>query len=167
MADIDGLHVYRTATEWGPYARVNEEAVPPSSPGEFTDTTVWSETTFWYEIRALFSDGSEVAIAGSPAGVTTGGHLALRLFAPSPNPCRAAARIQFDLPDGAAPVWLAVHNVRGQLVRTVFRGRLARGRHVLTWDGLDLRGMPTSSGVYFVMLEAGTSVRTRKLLLVK
>jgi len=164
LSAVDGFNVYRATAEWGPFTRVNEEAVPPSSPGEFADSTVWSETTFWYELRAVFSDGSEVAIAGSPASVTTGGHLALRLFAPSPNPCRTIARIQFDLPDEAAPVRLAVYNVRGQLVRTVFRGRLARGRHVLTWDVRDERGLRASSGAYFIRLETSARTATQKIL---
>ena len=62
------------------------------------------------------------------------------------------------------PVTLSVYNVRGQLVRTVFRGRLARGRHVLTWDGRDERGLRASSGAYFIRLETSARTATQKIL---
>jgi hypothetical protein len=46
-------------------------------------------------------------------------------------------------------------------------GRLAAGRHAVVWEGLDSRGEPVGSGVYFARLSAGDRMITHKVLLVR
>jgi alpha-tubulin suppressor-like RCC1 family protein len=164
LTDIDGFNVYRGTSRDGPFSRANEDVIVPSTPGSFEDTDVWPETTFCYELRALLTDGSEDVVDTPLACVTTGGRLAAKLYPAHPNPLTSRTSIQFDLPDEVAPVRLAVYNVRGQLVRTIFGGRLARGRHVLTWDGRDERGLRASSGAYFIRLETSARTATQKIL---
>jgi hypothetical protein len=67
LADVTGFNVYRATEEDGPYAKLNAEPLSAGSPGSFEDTTIWPETTFWYEVRALLVDGTEDAVTGSPA----------------------------------------------------------------------------------------------------
>jgi hypothetical protein len=164
LAGIEGFTVARAVSQEGPFVPVTEEPVSPNSPGVFEDTTVWPETTFWYELRALFADGHEEAVSPSAAQVTTGGRLAVVLYPAAPNPFRGATSIQFDVPVDAADVRLAVYSARGQLVRTLVDGLVSRGRHAAAWDGRDESGAATSSGVYFVRLEIGREVRGQKLV---
>jgi hypothetical protein len=166
LSFIDGFDIYRGTSSAGPFAKVNEQMLLAVSPGEYEDGTVWPGTTFWYQLMAVPGD-SEGAVTESPVSVTTPGQLVAALHPPQPNPFRGETSVKFDVPPGAGRVKVTVYNIRGQLVRELFEGAPGSGRYVTPWDGRDLRGTPASSGVYFLMLEAGTNVRTRKLLLVK
>ncbi len=167
LAGIEGFNVYRALRPDGPFARVSEDPIAPSSPGEFEDATVWPGTTFWYELRALLWDGTEDVVGPALASATTGGALSLRLFPVRPNPTAAASQLLFDVPNTTGPVRLAVYNVRGELVKTLLDGHVERGRHETSWDGTDRSGSAVSAGVYLVRLEAEGQVRTAKTLLVR
>jgi hypothetical protein len=41
------------------------------------------------------------------------------------------------------------------------------GDHTVSWDGLDERGTRPATGVYFLQLEAGGQVQTRKIVLTR
>jgi len=83
-----------------------------------------------------------------------------------PNPFNPTTTIALDLPR-AADVRVRLYNLRGALVRVLADGRLAEGRHQLTWDGRDDDGNPVASGVYFVETRALQEVRLAKLTLVR
>jgi hypothetical protein len=167
LSGIYGLNVYRAVAAEGPFSRINDELLPPSSPGYYEDATVWPETTFRYELRALVADGHEETVGASAARVTTGGRLTAVLYPAVPNPFGHATAVQFDVPDEGEAVRLGVYNVRGQEVRCLVDGPMPRGRHSVVWDGRDESGAATSSGVYFVRLEAGREVRGQKLVVTR
>jgi hypothetical protein len=52
-------------------------------------------------------------------------------------------------------------------VRTLVDGFVPAGDHEATWDGLDDRGAPAASGVYFYRLRVGDAIETRRMVLVK
>ncbi len=156
LAGIEGFDVYRATSPDGPYRKVNQTLLPASSPGSFEDWTIWPETTFWYELRAVMGDGGEDVMEGSPVAVTTDGKLASALRAPSPNPFTTETAIEFDVPNHVGAVALTIYNVRGQRVAELASGSLDRGRHTARWDGTTSTGEQVPSGVYFVRLEAGS-----------
>jgi len=167
LGDITGFNVYRAIEEEGPFELVNESLLDPETPGSFTDTTTWPQTTFWYEVRALYASGEEDIVAGSPARVSTEGRLALRLFPLWPNPTSGSTSISFDIPDHSGAVHLFIYNVRGQLVRTVLDGPVERGRHEESWDGSDDRGQPVASGVYFARLMVDGRADDQKVMVLR
>jgi hypothetical protein len=167
LADVRGFVVYRATSADGPFLRLNAEPIAAVSPCEFEDDAVWPETTFWYEPRSILSDGSEDAVGDVPTSITTGGQLALRLYAPYPSPCRSTTSVQFDLPDYAVGTKLAVYNLQGRLVRTLVDGLVEQGRHSVTWDMTDAHRAPLPSGVYFLRLEADGRVDERKLVVLR
>ena len=167
LAEIETFHICRATSPEGPFVRINDEPLAPSSPGLFEDTTTWPQTTFWYELRALLWDGSEDVVGHSVATVSTGGRLATELYHARPNPSAGATVIQFDVAEHLGPVRLAIYNARGQLVRRLRDGPTDRGRHAVRWDGCDERGAPTASGVYFARLEVGGQASTRKILILR
>jgi hypothetical protein len=59
-------------------------------------------------------------------------------------------------------VTLSVYNVLGQQVSILVQGEQESGYHEVRFDGSNL-----ASGVYFYRLQAGTSVETKKLLLLR
>jgi hypothetical protein len=164
LNEITGFHVYRATAEEGPFTRVNEDVLPPQSPGSYEDATVWPETAFWYEVRAVFGDGSEDVVGGYSAMVTTGGRLALRLYPAYPNPSRGGTMLRFDVPSHAGDVFLDVYSADGRRVRSLVSGPWDRGRHELVWDGQDKSGRTAASGVYFVRLVVDGESEARKVL---
>ena len=83
-----------------------------------------------------------------------------------PNPFNPDTRIDFDLPQSSR-VALAVFNVLGRKVKTLINEQMPAGTHTVVWDGREDNGNPVASGVYLYRLETGSSVFTRKMMLLK
>ena len=88
------------------------------------------------------------------------------LYAPKPNPFRAALTIRYSLA-AEGRVTLRVHDLTGRVVRTLADGVLRPGRHSLNWSGTDDRGRELARGVYFCRFKAGDHREVKKLLLTR
>ncbi len=110
----------------------------------------------YYDVLPMALVG--VAPAGRPA--------ALSLAPPRPNPVTAGALLRFEL-SAPSRVRLALHDVTGARARTLLDGERGAGRHDLRWDGRDGAGRALPPGMYFLRLEAGTEVRTRRVAVVR
>jgi len=84
------------------------------------------------------------------------------LSPPAPNPFGAITRLEYALP-ASIPITLAVYDVAGQRVETLFEGTHPAGRFVVQWDGRSSTGA-LPPGVYFVRLEALSFTMTEKLV---
>jgi flagellar hook assembly protein FlgD len=60
-----------------------------------------------------------------------------------------------------------VYDLAGRHVRTLADRVCEPGQHEVTWDGRNERGERVGSGVYFLRLEDGHSVSSKKLVLLK
>ena len=83
-----------------------------------------------------------------------------------PNPFNLATTIEYALA-GPGHVRLELVDILGRPVRILVDEAQLSGRHVLAWDGTDDTGMPVSSGVYFSVLKMGSSIASRKMVLLK
>jgi hypothetical protein len=86
-----------------------------------------------------------------------------------PNPFRAgftATRISYELP-AASLIKIAVYNLNGQLMRSLFEGPQSAGRYVVSWNGQTHSGEPAASGVYLIRMEADKFVATRKIVVAR
>jgi hypothetical protein len=83
-----------------------------------------------------------------------------------PNPFNPETTIQYNLAE-AGDVTLHIYNVVGQVVRTLVAERQSAGRYRVQWSGMDDRGVPVSSGIYFYEIRAGKNKDVRKLMLLK
>ncbi len=79
----------------------------------------------------------------------------------SPNPFNASTVARFEMRD-ASQVKLAIYDIVGREAAVLAEGFYPAGEHQAVWDA---SGM--ASGVYFARLQAGSAVRTQKLLLLK
>ncbi len=95
-----------------------------------------------------------------------GGAAVASLARPFPNPAGPGVSLAVTVPR-EADVTLRIYDVRGALVRTLADERLGAGRHERRWDGRDDGGRAVAGGVYFARMEAGGTVDTRKLALVR
>jgi flagellar hook assembly protein FlgD len=57
---------------------------------------------------------------------------------------------------------LRIYNLNGRLVNVVFQGELETGTHEFQWNGTNY-----SSGVYFIKMQSGDFIKTRKMILLK
>jgi len=71
-----------------------------------------------------------------------------------PNPFNPRTALSFTLAS-AGDVDLAVYDVQGHLVATVFRGGLEAGTHSYMWNGRNEQGLAQPSGLYLARLRNG------------
>lgn len=84
-----------------------------------------------------------------------------------PNPANPNTTIPFILKE-AADVALRIFGDQGQLVRTVDLGKLAQGRHEVSWEGQDQAGQPVAAGTYLYRLEVnGIATSAKKVTLLR
>jgi hypothetical protein len=92
--------------------------------------------------------------------------LHVALFQNVPNPFNPATTISFAL-STPEKVELRVFDLQGHLVRSLFSGYKAAGRHNIVWTGDDGSGRQIASGVYMVRLTTSSDVQTRKMIMVR
>jgi len=84
-----------------------------------------------------------------------------------PNPFNPSTKIPVSVPF-TTHVELAVYNILGEEVRTIYSGTLAAGRHLFEWDGKDVNRKALSSGIYIYRLTTGKKVSLiGKMILLK
>jgi hypothetical protein len=83
-----------------------------------------------------------------------------------PNPFNPSTTIRYEIAKDQE-VRLAVYDVQGRLVRSLVNGVETEGVHQVAWNGIDDRGNPVSSGIYFVRLSGEGQVATAKIVLAK
>ena len=86
---------------------------------------------------------------------------AFTLYQNYPNPFNPSTRIEFSIPE-REHVRLEVFNILGQRVATLIDKELSPGQYSVVFNGAE-----KSSGIYFYRLASGTTVLTRKMILVK
>jgi hypothetical protein len=85
----------------------------------------------------------------------------------SPNPFNPVTKIAYTVPESAGRVRLTLHNVSGQVVRTLVDGHLPAGPRTAVWDGTDDSGRALATGIYFAKLAAGEEKAFTKMTLLK
>lgn len=106
----------------------------------------------------VFGSGTDVCMAEVTTTGIEGGEPSSPMLSVSPNPCSGAAVLGVNLPV-AATVELAVFDIAGRRVSTVFSGVLGAGTHNFPCS-LDLAG-----GLYLVRASAGDHVAVRKIII--
>jgi hypothetical protein len=164
--DLALYRVYRAATP--------DFAIGPETLAHSTTGTGWLDDTrpdpwnWFYRITAVDDAGLE----SDPA--SPGPHTAVpdpsdrpraALVRLAPNPARPPARVRYDVPAGGAEISLEIFDPQGRLVRTLVAGRVAGGRHEISWEGKDETGRRAPAGVYLCRLRAAGVERTARLTL--
>ncbi len=123
--------------------------------GDYSDSTTYKLVPLYEEDLIL----STVAIDNLvvPEGYTLGNY---------PNPFNPTTNISFRIPE-AQTVRLMIYNQLGQQVVTLLNQPLEAGNYEITWQGLDAKGRPVSSGLYFYRMLAGSEQLVGKMTYLK
>ncbi|MFO7607916.1 MAG: FlgD immunoglobulin-like domain containing protein [Candidatus Krumholzibacteriia bacterium] len=159
--DLAHFRVYRSADAGAP--------PQPTTLVHVTTGTAWHDPTpgFWYYLLTAVDTAGRESLPAAAVSAVPGSALAAGLRAVVPNPANPGAAVHFAVPAPGARVRVAVHDVRGRLVRVLADGWLAGGPHHRRWDGRDAAGRAAASGVYTVRMEGVPGPRVRKLTLVR
>ncbi|MFZ1946319.1 MAG: T9SS type A sorting domain-containing protein [bacterium] len=111
-------------------------------------------------------DGDITVVTACTAGAPKPGELALSLSQNTPNPFGGETSIRFTVPEKTR-VNLAIFDVTGRLVSSVYQQELAAGEYHATWTGKDSSGSRVSPGVYFVRLATPERSIEKKMVLVE
>ncbi len=83
-----------------------------------------------------------------------------------PNPFNGATSFCVSVPE-IGNAYIAVFDISGRLVKSVFAGPLGEGTYNFSWDGTDDEGRPAASGIYFYRLRHDSRILTRSMTLLK
>jgi hypothetical protein len=120
------------------------------------------------DLWGLQFGGTAVSVADPPADQAAS-ELAPHLSS-SPNPFNGSARFELVAPAGqpAANASLALYDLRGRRVVTLFTGVLASGEsRTVNWDSNDDAGRPVASGTYLARIEVGGRAATSRVTIVR
>lgn len=107
----------------------------------------------------ITSIGTGVDFGASPRAPTG-------LLPARPNPFNPSTALEFELA-ASSTFRLAIHDVRGRLVRVIASGSAPAGRSTYRWDGLTETGSDAGSGVYYAVLTLPTGRRSTAITLVR
>ncbi|MDX2474049.1 MAG: FlgD immunoglobulin-like domain containing protein [Candidatus Krumholzibacteria bacterium] len=156
------LYVHR---EQETTARVQVSAGPlPWGSMSFLDATAPDgPVDYWLELV----DDAGLKTWQGPLHVDGNGVLSNFSFAPGfPNPFRTETQLSYTLP-ATGTVRLAVHDLRGRLVRELVNGTENIGSHTVFWDGRDGAGARVAAGVYYARVVHDGIARSQKVVVMK
>ncbi len=92
-----------------------------------------------------------------------------QLFPNYPNPFNNRTIIPFKLKT-LSEIQIAIYDIRGRLIKTLFSGSKPAGRHKIVWNGKTDSGKEAASGVYYIVLKQNNTnlnMYTQKIVLLK
>jgi hypothetical protein len=110
--------------------------------------------------RHIATAGAPLAVGVDPLPRAVG---AVALAPASPNPSAEGMSLTFSLPRAGA-ARLALYDVRGRLVRSLFDGPAVAGETRVTWDGRDGAHASAAPGMYYARLTSLGEERTEKVV---
>jgi hypothetical protein len=115
--------------------------------------------------RVLHWLGTDLVAVDEP-GITAP-YLASRPIV-GPNPFNPLAHIKFTIGGtGTTQTDVALFDIQGRRVRTLWKGGMAAGAHDLIWDGRSQSGRQMPSGVYLARVSVNGESKSVKMILAK
>ncbi len=132
----------------------------------------------YYDLRLRITDKSnnELQVYFSPAFIVdkkvglSGMSLKKELFNIEnafPNPFNSSISIRVTTPVSSQFFSLDVFDISGRKIKTIFEGPGLGGQFEYTWQGDNERGMPVSTGIYYIVLKGNDWIASHKVLLLK
>jgi len=158
----DGVKGWVSILDWNEANSTNlYENEISLSLSDFYNKTI--RAAFVYE----YTDGYEVAVddivISSPSRIDNNSVIPteIKLYQNYPNPFNPTTKINFSIPETSL-IKLFVFNQKGEIVKSLFEGKLEKGNHTYDFNGMDL-----TSGVFYYKLETGTGSFIKKMIMLK
>ncbi len=175
-SEIDhlGFIVERKISKAGEWTKIADYLTDSALAGQGNSTTSRhytvtdqdvKEGSYTYRLSDVSIDGS-VTINNSVDKYVTSLPNQTSLKSLYPNPFNPQTRITFDL-QADSDLNLTIYNVNGQVVKTLVNEYRTAGTYNLDWNGSDNTGITVPSGTYFIVLKAGNTVKTQKVLMLR
>ncbi len=176
---VEGVKVLDISNPRAPVEVGSYDTYPQPGSGFAGDWGVFPHFASGNFVVSDMQTGLYVLRLEVPTRVTTPAHSAeqprrFELSPAYPNPLRLAASkvetiMQYELPSerSSERVTLKVYDLLGREVRTLVDEVYRPGKFTARWNGLDQRGAPATSGVYFFKLASGVQQTVRKLMVVR
>ena len=152
------------------YTLVNSGTVDPSKPAQFVVQIYYPETVTW-KGSVLFDSLEFTGIERSSqlsstplVGVENSNNTVVKefkLYNNYPNPFNPTTNIKYDLPKETF-VAIKVYDILGREVVTLVNEKQPSGRYNIKFDASNL-----ASGMYVYRIEAGSFVKSHKMMLLK
>lgn len=160
--EVLSVGVERAPYVAGPWTARTRTPLVPEPRMRFVDTEAREEPA-WYRLALYVHGGVHYAgpLAIEPQGATNLLSLAARDLGRG-----QPVEIRYAIGRPTDDLQLGVFDIRGRRVRLVDSGARPAGTALRYWDRLDDTGRQVTRGVYFVLLDAGATRVTRKLVVV-
>lgn len=83
-----------------------------------------------------------------------------------PNPFNASTKIEYSLKNNTN-LSIAIYDIKGSLIKVLYRGYNLIGNHKIKWDGKNNMGIPVSGSMYFVIFNIDNNYHSKKIILLK
>jgi len=83
-----------------------------------------------------------------------------------PNPFNPTTKIPILLPEDA-DLLVAIYDLLGRRIRTLYSGSTVAGEFTPTWDGRNGNGEDVQSGIYILRVTSGTVEKSQKMVLLR
>lgn len=123
-----------------------------------------------HEVRFFFSDFLSpsdyyypeiLSVTVGPTGIVDE-HLQLTQMCVYPNPFKGNVSLAYQS-KASSKTELKIYNIKGQLVNSIAQFT-KNGENIFSWDGKDIQGKSTPSGMYFIRIKDGAEVQTIKCM---
>jgi len=84
-----------------------------------------------------------------------------------PNPFINSTSFELEVSDAKSVYEVAIYDLRGRRICTLYRGVLPAGKQTFTWNGKDAAEHELSSGVYFYRVSNGITSQVKKMIYVR
>ena len=123
--------------------------------GSYSDSSTYKLVPLYESDLLLNTDAIDNLVV--PEGYALGNY---------PNPFNPTTTIAYRIP-AAQSVQLVIYNQIGQYVTTLVDQPMNAGEYQVSWNGLDSKGRPVSSGLYFYRMVAGSEQLVGKMTYLK
>jgi len=137
--------------------------------GGVTDNTSFPATVQAYDVCQNSAGLNDIFVSSLDAGVsgaTTAADdpvLSGASLQVGPNPSRSLAAIRLSIVR-PGHVRLRIVDIQGRVVRELADRDMDAGRHDVTWDGRDDRGLDAGAGVFFVQAAGAVDTQSRSIV---
>ena len=154
------------------FKKINLEIIPGAGTTSvhhyysFSDKNVEFEMHYWYLLEDVDYNGvetkHEIIHVYREKNITS----LDSLYKNYPNPFNRVTTIQYQL-DNVTPVQLKIYSVLGELVYQKYIPEQVPGKYKITWDGRNLFGNMTSSGIYYCIIQTKSGIKHQKMVLIR